>query len=427
MRKSIVFITIIVLGIVLGAPFLVGRMAQARQAQVLESISDNIAGARVLTESYEVGWLTSTARHRIVFGDRPIGAAVRDLSPNSDADPGLVIETRLAHGPWPALNGSPGLARMRSTLRFESSEENGFDIPGEILTVVDFNGDGRSIFTSQPIDEVVADWPGFVRWDGGTVAVEFDGRGQEIRYSGDIGALQVASGDVEIVLGVLRFGGEAIRTGFGFREGDNHLSLASIRFAQHGQRGFDARNIEFVTRIDSVDQLVNQSVRLDVGRFESPRLTDAELHVEASTERLDAPALGRLIRKSRMQESTVQIDDLQDLLRAGPQLHVETFRIQSAQGDILVRLDVSVPVTEESRFGNPADVLQLASGKANVSVSPGILSIATGNARQGADLAAGLVTMGYLRPQDGNYVADVRFKGGLITINGLPMILPMGR
>jgi hypothetical protein len=88
---------------------------------------------------------------------------------------------------------------------------------------------------------------------------------------------------------------------------------------------------------------------------------------------------------------------------------------------------VSVPVTEESRFGNPADVLQLASGKANVSVSPGILSIATGNARQGADLAAGLVTMGYLRPQDGTYVADVRFKGGLITINGLPMILPMGR
>ena len=184
MRKSIVFITIIVLGIVVGAPFLVGRMAQARQAQVLESISDNIAGAGVLTESYEAGWLTSTARHRIVFDDRPIGAAVRDLSPNGDADPSLVIETRLAHGPWPALNGSPGFARLRSTLRFESSPENGFDIPGEILTVIDFDGSGRSVFTAQPIDEVVADWPGFVRWDGGRVAVDFDGRGNEIRYSG---------------------------------------------------------------------------------------------------------------------------------------------------------------------------------------------------------------------------------------------------
>ena len=60
-------------------------------------------------------------------------------------------------------------------------------------------------------------------------------------------------------------------------------------------------------------------------------------------------------------------------------------------------------------------------------VSPGILSIVTGNAGQGADLAASLITMGYLRPEGDNYVADVNFKGGLMTINGLPMMIPMGR
>jgi uncharacterized protein YdgA (DUF945 family) len=425
-RKYIVFITIIVLGIVLGAPFVVGRVAQARQAQVLDNLSENIAGARLLTEDYQAGWLTSTARHRIVFGDRPLGAAARDLSTNGDADPSLVIETRLAHGPWPALNGSPGFARMRSTLRFESSPENGFDIPGEILTVIDFDGSGRSVFTAQAMDEIVAEWPGFIRWDGGSITVDFDGRGREIRYSGDIGVMQLASDDAEIVLGLLRFGGEAVRTGFGFREGESHLSLASIRLTQHGSRGFDAQNIELFSTMESVDRLVSQSVRLDIERFTSARLTDASLHVEANTQRLDAPALGRLIGKSQGQDATIQAD-LHDLLRSDPQLRIEALRLQSAQGDIFATLDVSVAPVEGSQLTNAADILQTASGQANVSVSPGILSIATGNMQQGADLAATLVTMGYLRPQDGNYVADINFKGGLITINGLPMIIPMGR
>jgi uncharacterized protein YdgA (DUF945 family) len=426
-RRSIFFIAIIVLGIVLGAPFVVGRLAQARQAQVLEGISENIVGARVLTEDYRAGWLTSTARHRIIFGDRPIGAAVRDLSPNNEADPSLVIETRLAHGPWPALNGSPGFARLRSTLRYESSKEQGFDIPGEILTVVEFNGDGRSTFSAQAMDEIVTDWPGFIRWDGGLFTVDFDGRGEVIRYSGDIGRLQLSVGDAEIVLGVLQVSGEANHTGFGFREGDNHLSLDSLRAAQHGSRGFDAQNIELVTRMETADRLVNQSVRLDIGRFESPLLTDANLHLEASTERLDAPALGRLIRKSQEQRTTNHGDDLQDLLQAGPELHVENLRLQSAQGDVFARLDVTLPSLEDAPSTNPADILKAISGQANVSISPGILSLATGNIGQGADLASTLVTMGYLRPQDGNYVADVFFKGGLMTINGLPMIMPMGR
>jgi uncharacterized protein YdgA (DUF945 family) len=228
------------------------------------------------------------------------------------------------------------------------------------------------------------------------------------------------------MLGVVRIAGEAVRTGFGFREGDSHLSLASMRITQHQSRGFDAKNIEFVTRIDAVDRLVNQSVRIDIEHFTSPRLTDANLHVETNTERLDAPALGRLIRKNQGQDPTFQTD-LQDLLRAGPQLRIETLRLQSAQGDIFATLDVSVPPVAGSHLTNAADILQTASGHANVSISPGILSIATGNMQQGADLATTLVAMGYLRPQDGNYVADVYFKGGLITINGLPMIIPMGR
>jgi uncharacterized protein YdgA (DUF945 family) len=426
-RKSVVFITFIVLGVILGAPYLVGRVAQARHAGVLESLSSNIAGAQVLTEDYDAGWLTSIARHRIVFDDRPVGAVTRDLSPAGDPGTTVLIETRIAHGPWPALNGAPGLARMRSTVRFESANGKGFDLPAEVLTMIRFDGGGSSLFTSLPVDEAVAEWPGFVRWDGGSVSVDFDRRGEKIHYVGDLGAFQIASGDAEIALGVLRIGGDANLTRFGFREGDSEFSLESVRFEQPGFSGFSARDITFVTRIDAVDRLADQTVSVDIGKFESERLTDATLSLKANTKRLDAAALGRLVSYGQSGNPVSSTDPMQDLLIAGPELRVDVFSLQSAQGDVFADLDLTIPPVTADQAGAPADLLQTASGEAKVSISPGILSVMTGDPGQGADLAASLVTMGYLRPQDGNYVADVRFKGGLVTINGLPMVIPMGR
>jgi hypothetical protein len=71
-----------------------------------------------------------------------------------------------------------------------------------------------------------------------------------------------------------------------------------------------------------------------------------------------------------------------------------------------------------------AELLRALNGEGTVRLSEGLLPMMIGN---GADPAAveSLVTSGYLRRTEEGLVSDLRLGGGLLTINGLPVPLPL--
>ncbi len=408
MRRIIILITLLIAGLIVGTPYIVGQVAEARQARLVEHFAGDGGDGVLLTEEYQTGWFTSMARHRYLLGGQ--------------TDWAMVIETRLAHGPWPGLDGSPGLVRMLSTMRLENGED-AFDIPGQVFTFVALDGSGVTSFEGEAMEEVVARWPGFLRWDGGSFTLQFDSGFETLDWTVRSKTLHAAAGAGEYQLRAASFEGAATMTDHGLWVGNSFLSLDGVMISDTQSGRFDAGEMRVETLVESRDDTVDHSVTIAIAGLDSPRLSDATFDFSAIARNLDASALARLIdgQSAGAVSEPVQFDEL---FRAGSEFRIDQLMLRAAQGDVDARLDLALIPPPDREQTDAAALMRSATGNADLTISPGILSAVAGSVPQGADLAATLVALGYLRERDGDYVAEVRYRSGMLTINGLPLMIP---
>jgi hypothetical protein len=72
----------------------------------------------------------------------------------------------------------------------------------------------------------------------------------------------------------------------------------------------------------------------------------------------------------------------------------------------------------------PGELLRALQGQGTVELSEGFLPMMIVNGNDPAAVES-LVAIGYLRRIEDRLVAEVRLGGGLVTINGLPIPLPL--
>lgn len=409
LRRIIILVTLLIAGLIVGTPYIVGQVAEARQVRLVEHFAGDAGQGVLLTEEYQAGWFTSTARHRYLLG--------------GPTDWAMVIETRLAHGPWPGLDGSPGLVRMLSTMRLENGVD-AFDIPGQIFTFIALDGSGVTNFDGQAMEQVVARWPGFLRWDGGTLTLRFDSGFENLDWTVRSKSLHAAAGAGEYQLRAASFKGAARVTDHGLWAGNSFLTLDGFMISDTGSGRYDAAELRVETQVESLDDRVDHSVTIAIAGLDSPRLSDATFDFSAIARNLDASALARLIEG---QSSGAALNDpvhFDELFRAGSELRVDRLALRAAQGDVDARLDLALTPPPDPVQEDQTALMRSATGNADLTISPGILSVVAGSVPQGADLAATLVALGYLRESDGDYVAEVRYRSGMLTINGLPLMIP---
>ncbi|MDH3914807.1 MAG: YdgA family protein, partial [Chromatiales bacterium] len=173
--RRIIQLMLLSLALVCLAPAAIGRLAESRQQFLIDSLADNIAGADLITDQYETGWITSRSIHRLRLDDPAYVNAARELTgiPNLEESPELVIRSRIAHGPWPLLEGRPGLARVHSEVAFLVGQDE-IAIPGVAITDIGLDASGVTVFQSSGVETTVESGSAFIRWHPTELRISFD-------------------------------------------------------------------------------------------------------------------------------------------------------------------------------------------------------------------------------------------------------------
>ncbi len=433
MKKSIVFVLVLLAAIVLVSPAIVGRIAERT---VDENVSWAAAGSgevQITAAHYERGWFSSEGQHRIELRDGETLGMLRQFAGPMSADelPVLIINTRLDHGLIPVSSMSrdagslvPGLGSAVSTLQVELPDGDVIDLPGTIHSEIALGGELESHFVLEAGTHGVDDAE--VSWGGAKIDVTTNPKTGEITYKGDLGKLDLKAGRDRAMLAELRFSGRQQPTRYGINIGDVRLSLDGLAV---GEPGHGLKDVLLVAsseldgdRIDGTASVSSETVGL------SP-LGDLTFDMNFEIRGADAAALAALQRIAENSADGADPtnlydaaeDDLKRLFARGFEFGADRIRMGLPQGEIVSSMHFAVAEENVDTF-EWTSLLLGAEARIDVSIPVDLVEM-FGAGNQQIAMAIGA---GYLVRKGDAYVMQAEMRKGLMTINGAPMAIPPG-
>lgn len=171
--KKFFLLTVVVLGLVLGVPAIVGFKVEDRYQLVIDRAQQR--GLNIKAHDYQRGWFSSSATTRFLL-TRP-GQGAQSGDPKSLE---LTLDSVIAHGPL--ISSGLGLAEIDSAIKFGERAVFPPDYPARMHTLVEFAGNGVTEI-ELPASEIPAstDLPG----------ISFGGLSARISFAADRGGLDI--------------------------------------------------------------------------------------------------------------------------------------------------------------------------------------------------------------------------------------------
>ena len=429
MRRSLIILFLAVLLLVCGAPPLIGRLAEGRHQFLLDQLTRATTGAVPEVERYETGWFTSRARHRLSLTDERAQRLAHLLTGARGTPPtSLVIDSVIAHGPWPLLEGAPGLARMRSDLLVEGADGTRTAIPGQAITRIGFGGGGQTRFLAGHAEGPMADGQGAFTAAGADISVVFDRHAARLRSSGRLGPIEVAGANGLMRSGDIDFESDTRPTRFGLRAGHSRVSLESFRFVDRLGREVSGSGMEIDLTVRADDDTVGYAAEFDLATIEAAGGAPVSARMRLALEALDGVMLGALLQ--RVQQGFPLRDpgvEFADVLRPGSSLELSELVLSAGDGRVTLELDLGLPDGHQRPVRDGSDLLSAVDGSGRLTLNRPMLNDALGLQGDENGDPIGLLSAGYLRREGDSFVSDLRVSGGLITLNKLPLPLPFNR
>ncbi|MDX1498423.1 MAG: DUF945 family protein [Woeseiaceae bacterium] len=432
MKKSIVFLLILLALVVLVSPGIVGRLAEQTMDENLDRAAMESAELRVTSRGFERGWFSSAGSHRVEIRDGEIrGLLVALFEPaDPDALPALVIDTRLDHGLIPVTSlarkeGSllPGLGSAVSTVALEFPGGERIPVPGTIYSRIGVTGTLESRYVLPP-GNTDADGA-TLTWGQSVVVVTSQPVAGSFTVRGTLDPLAAEAPDATLLLGELSFEVEQTPTRFGIPVGSFGFELESVGLVRPGNSvtvGPVSVSASSATAGDRIDG----DIELRIDNAPLPPLGTAAVGIELALDGADGAALARvqrtvdaLVTAPGATSSEQRLErEMRELVGAGLELR-------------LARLDVELPSGTIAASGRAATAETDPAWPAILLATDAELSLKL--PAEVADLvttlypeAGAMIALGYLRRQDDHYVVDVELVDGTITVNGAPMQLSPG-
>lgn len=437
MRKSIVILLVIAAIVVLLSPGIIGRIAEESVDSNLQWAADENEGFVVTAEHFDRGWFSSEGRHRVEIRDPGMRDALSTLAGREpgDGDPSLIIDTRIDHGLIPVTSvgraeGSlaPGLGRGVSTLAIEFTDGQSVPVPGTIYSTIGLTG----ILSANYIVE-----PGTLEADGGTaswgdtnIELSTDQKAESFVFDGTIDSLEVSDAGDTLRLGMTSFSGVQRPSRFGISIGDFEMAAESVAIEEAGIETYRLGPVAVSGTSDTDGERVNGEFRMSIDALAVPGYGESGFDVAMRFTDLDGASLGSMVRKledagdeANPQELQFLLqDDLEDLLAAGFELHVDQFDFELPQGPVALKMRFNVEESGADAF-DLSSLLMTLDAEADLTASAGFVDHAMAmNPDAGA-----IIGMGYLRKSGDVYEMRAEYAKGLLTINGAPMPIPMGQ
>ena len=436
MKKSIVVLLVIAAIVVLISPGIIGRIAEETVDSNLQWAAQENQGFAVTAERFDRGWFSSQGKHRIEIRDADIREALATIAGRDpgDGDPTLIIDTRIDHGLIPVTSvgrteGSlaPGLGRGVSTLSIEYPDGQAVPVPGTVYSAIGLNG----VLTANYIVG-----PGSLESDGSTatwgdanIEIATDYTAESFDIGGVIDSLVVSDEGDTLRLGKTTFSGDQQPSRFGISVGDFDINIESVAVEETGIETYRLGAVSLSGTSDIEGERVNGDVRLSIGALVVPGYGESDFDAVMRFNGVDGAALGRMVRnlEAAGDDATPQelqlllADDLQALVAAGLELHVDRFDFDLPQGPVSLKMRLTLDESDAASF-DLSSVLMTLDAEADLTASESFVDQAMAmNPDAGA-----IIGMGYLRKNGDVYEMHAEYAKGLLTINGAPMPIPMG-
>ena len=429
MKKGIIALLVVLALIVLILPGIVGMLAEKSVDEQIEWAKLENQDLVITTERFDRGWFSSAGRHRIELVSSANAPVVRDMLGVADTDsmPALIIDTELRHGPIALASLAdentslmPGLANAVSTLSIDAGAGEMIELPGKVYSSLSLAGDLHSTYKLSAGTKDVATW--------GDVSIDFESLASigDYAYDGAIESLQIDEDDGQFKLTDMSFSGDLKMSEFDFAVGDMHLSFDNLTITSGlamptsiGPLVFDTTSVVNDGRVDSSSEL-----RLTVDNI--PSVGRIDLDTKLAIDGVKGEALKRLIQRlQRVQGSADPAaamssaqTELLDILAAGADLRIERLDVTLPQGTIKSVVNIKFLESDSADFGWTSLLLALEAD-AQFEIPETIANMAIMLSPQ-----AGAVE-GFLRKNGDVYELDAAYKKGLLTVNGVPLPIPI--
>lgn len=458
MKKGLM-IVVIVLAVVLLAPFGFGYWADQRVDALLEEIAETgVLQTQVVKR--ERGWLRSTNEVRIeIRGDiarsyeeyqRKAGAEVEPLQ--------CTVRNVIHHGPIPFTEDTrPAVAIMHSQLiagpRCAELQER---MNLKLRTLFAFDGGGTS-YISTPEQSVTADQGrGLVHWRGLDAEVEFSGDFERVRTKVVSPGLELKDPSADVIVRELRWSSDVSEGLEGLDLGQFEFTVQALEVHPKTGDGLDTTITEMSLRGASTEgenATVDTEVTLRAERLRAGDLDFGPAQYALALRNMDAAAMAKITetlaeaRRKNLPEQqagmlvgATLLGLLPDILKKGPVLEVTDLSIASPFGTAAGAARMTVDTSDPAVLQNPMLLAQAVIVDASLKIPEDLLvalakrSIAKELASAGSQyseeqinaLARMRVRQGMASEQaqqwfvldEGTYRLDLHMEQGRMTLNG---------
>jgi uncharacterized protein YdgA (DUF945 family) len=429
-KRWVILLLVSLALVVLISPGLIGQFAE-------RSVDRNIRKGTVENEAvivdalaFDRGWFVTEGRHRIEIKDSPLANRLRALAslPPGYPLPVITVTTRIDHGVIPVASmnrdhGSlmPGLGDAVSTLSLDMPDGETIELPGAVNTRIGLTGTTRSTY-AVPAGELGEDGNG-IRWGDGEVRLDVYPASNRVDIRAALRSLALFGGDRPLDLTDFDFEGTFEPGAYGFALGDIAVSVAAINTGDlvHGPVSASGKSRILDDRLD-----MEFSLDLDV---DTPGSGPAETGIELDIRQVDPQAFGRLLQRYRAVSSNVGDPvsalpllepELQALLSQG--LALDVHQLELALPDGAMKATLSATIDEnDAAAGNWSALLLATKANADIRAAEALMDrLVQLNPDAGA-----LIGLGYVTPDGDDFITEIRYAKGILTINGAPMTIPL--
>ena len=432
MKKGVIALLLVLALIILVSPGIIGKLAERSVNENLEWAATKSGQLVVTSSGFDRGWFSSEGQHRVALGDGAIRAAM--IGEGKDI-PVLVINTHLDHGLVPLASmaregGSlaPGLGSAVSTLSIEYGEDHTFEIPGKIYSDIGLGGDLQLSYVlsagSKTTDGKTA------TWEDVRINISTSPRNSSVTFDGDIGALSFDDDQEVASFGGLTFMGKQTMTQYGFATGHAEATLGAVAVETDGVPTAVMNGMTITTDSAVNDGLLDANTYIQITGQTIPEFGDVSVTVNIVLAGADAVALG--VVTQRLESMSASADpaqvimlageDFKDLFAAGFEVRFDQLDVELPMGTVTSKISFDVPQTDRASFEWTSLLLGVVAS-ADITVPQGLVDFALQMNPQAADA---IISMGYLKQKGDAYELEARYKKGILTVNGVPIPIPLG-
>ena len=447
MKKLLFFLVLGLFVVLLAAPWFLGSFTERQIEERLDAGARTQPGVAVFTEEYRRRWFSSDSRHRIVVTDHRLGEALRELAGGEAFadEPAIVIETRIEHGPLPlGVDGSlrPGLSRAVSTFDLDPGGGDPVPLPGRLMTTMALDGSTHAEFRLEAGSRESPDGAGRISWKAASIDADISADGRRVHARGQIGGFETVSrdgadGDLRR-LSVQDVEGDSVQryTANGVPVGPTALTIGAVAVSGDGA-DVTLQDIHITNDAELEGELLNGSTEVRVERIEGGGPGPVSIALELATQNLHEPSLAALAETAQALERggfsgspaeayRLMEADLARLVAAGPVLDLRKLGIALPDGEL--RLTTYLALAAGGDPEPPVDARELLgrlTGTAEVRVPASVVERVREIDPSAAEQLEMLIATGMLRPDGDDYRMQAEYGNGLLTINGLPLPVPL--